>query len=421
VKKLYSVPGLDDEQFKNEFNNLTRVHHQNIVRLIAYCDEVRHVVFKENGEHILAKMVFKVLCFEYLPGGSLDNYLSEEQHGLDWRTRYKIIRGICEGLDYLHGGLQEPIFHMDLKPANILLGKDMVPKIADFGLARLFGGTHTYTTKNLIGTLNYMPPEYLQRRQISNKYDVFSLGIIIIVTMTGPMGFSKFAEMSSPQQFIELVHENWKQRIGATSKYAEQDCQQVKRCLEIALKCVEAEREKRPTIRDIVLELKATETNGTAASFWDKASVAKIGQWGGVGGTYFDIEIAPKRLESLTICSGEVIYSLEFSYSDHSGQQHTAGPWGGYGPNKGSNRHTINLSSSEYLLEVTGTIGPFDRAPAGVITSLTFTSNAGNSYGPFGQVRGTSFQVPVKRHGSIVAFFCTCRVVCGRIWHICES
>jgi len=64
----------------------------------------------------------------------------------------------------------------------------------------------------------------------------------------------------------------------------------------------------------------------------------------------------------------------------------------------------INLSSSEYLLEVTGTIGPFDRAPAGVITSLTFTSNAGNSYGPFGQVRGTSFQVPVKRHGSIVAF-----------------
>ena len=76
MKKLYSVPGLDDEQFKNEFNNLTRVHHQNIVRLIAYCDEVRHVVFKENGEHILAKMVFKVLCFEYLPGGSLDNYLS---------------------------------------------------------------------------------------------------------------------------------------------------------------------------------------------------------------------------------------------------------------------------------------------------------------------------------------------------------
>ncbi|OEL30474.1 Mannose/glucose-specific lectin [Dichanthelium oligosanthes] len=260
----------------------------------------------------------------------------------------------------------------------------MVPKIADFGLSRLFTGTHTQTTRVCIGTVNYMPPEYLAKRKISNKYDVFSLGIIIIEIMTGPMGFAKFAEESSAKQFVELVQENWKKRIGITSKYGEQDCQQVKRCLEIALSCVEADRNKRPTIRDIVLELKKTETNGTA-SFWDEARLAKIGQWGGVGGGYLDIEVAPQRLESLTIRSGEVIYSLEFSYSDHSGQQHTAGPWGGYGPNKGSYHHTIKLGPSEYLSEVSGTIGPFDRAPAGVITSLTFISNAGISHGPYGQ------------------------------------
>ncbi|CAL4979928.1 unnamed protein product [Urochloa decumbens] len=403
VKKLYNMPGFDDEQFKNEFNNLTRVHHQNIVRLIGYCDEVRHVIFKENGENLLAKMIYKVLCFEYMQGGSLEKFVAEEHRGLDWLTRYKIIKGICEGLDYLHGGLKEPIFHLDLKPANILLGKDMVPKIADFGLSRLFNGTQTHTTKVCIGTLNYMPPEYLQKRQISNKYDVFSLGVIIIEIMTGPMGFAKYAALSSPQQFVELVHNNWMERIGTTSKYAEQDCQQVKRCIEIALCCVEAERDKRPTIRHIIHELKKTETNGTASS-WDKATLAKIGQWGGVGGGPRDIEVAPQRLESLTIRSGEVIYSLEFSYSDHSGQQHTAGPWGGHGPNKGSYHRTIMLDPSEYLLEISGTTGPFDRAPAGVITSLSFVTSAG-SYGPFGQVRGTSFQVPVQSNGSIVGFF----------------
>lgn len=77
---------------------------------------------------------------------------ADESGGLDWRTRYKIIRGICEGLTYLHG-LEEPIFHLDLKPGNILLDKNMMPKIADFGLSRLFGETQTHITRTVKGTM----------------------------------------------------------------------------------------------------------------------------------------------------------------------------------------------------------------------------------------------------------------------------
>ena len=67
-------------------------------------------------------------------------------HG--WATTYKIIRGTCEGLHYLHKGRGEGayIYHLDLKPANIVLDKDMTPKIADFGLSRLFGESKTYET-----------------------------------------------------------------------------------------------------------------------------------------------------------------------------------------------------------------------------------------------------------------------------------
>jgi len=129
-----------------------RLQHQNIIRLVGYCYEIAHKVMEYNGQYVYAGAEERALCFEYLQGGSLDKHLSDESSGLGWHTRYKIIKGICEGLHYLHNGSKDPIYHLDLKPANILLDKDMVPKIGDFGLSRLFDSTLTCTTKEIIGT-----------------------------------------------------------------------------------------------------------------------------------------------------------------------------------------------------------------------------------------------------------------------------
>lgn len=88
------------------------------------------------------------------PGNILFVYPTDESCGLDWHTRYKIIKGICEGLNYIHNGSKDNhIYHLDLKPANILLDEHMIPKIADFGLSKLFGTTQTHITKNFAGTL----------------------------------------------------------------------------------------------------------------------------------------------------------------------------------------------------------------------------------------------------------------------------
>jgi interleukin-1 receptor-associated kinase 1/coatomer subunit beta' len=78
---------------------------------------------------------------------------TDEFHGLDWKTRYKIIKGACEGLKYLHEGFQKPIYHLDLKPDNILLDENMTPKLADFGLSRLLGEDQTRFTYSPAGTM----------------------------------------------------------------------------------------------------------------------------------------------------------------------------------------------------------------------------------------------------------------------------
>jgi serine/threonine protein kinase len=78
--------------------------------------------------------------------------IADESCGIDWPTCYKIIRGTSEGLNHLHSAPENPIFHLDLKPANILLDKSMVPKIADLGLSRVFASSKTHKTEILNGT-----------------------------------------------------------------------------------------------------------------------------------------------------------------------------------------------------------------------------------------------------------------------------
>ncbi|KAF6992256.1 hypothetical protein CFC21_009268 [Triticum aestivum] len=252
LKKLHYMPGLDDKQFMNEFNNLMRAQHPNIIRLVGYCYGLGHERFKYNGEYIFARVQERILCFEYLQGGSLDKHISDESCGLDWNTRFKIIKGISKGINYLHNGCKDSIYHLDLKPENILLDENLVPKIGDFGLSRLFQTEKTHITTKFMGTMGYMPPEFIDRHAITPKFDVFSFGVIIIRIVAGFEGYSKCEDMS-PHEFLEHVHGNWRKRMQETM--SSHISEQVITCIEIAFRCVEFDPEKRPTIADIVNEV----------------------------------------------------------------------------------------------------------------------------------------------------------------------
>ncbi|XP_051198533.1 cysteine-rich receptor-like protein kinase 6 [Lolium perenne] len=260
VKKLSENSPLPRERaFTNEVTNIMAVKHKNVVRLVGYCHEGLKKVVQNNGRYIVADIVESLLCYEYLPRGNLQSNLFEIRTKMNWDTRFNIIKGICEGIHFIHS---ISVVHMDLKPQNILLDDNLEPKIADFGLSRFFGQEKTrMNTQTVVGSYGYMAPEYIYRGEISTKSDIYSLGILIIETTTGEKNFC--GNEPSAKRFVENVRTNWRgQRMLSEYPSLEADgLQQVTLCIEIGLQCVDIDRQKRPSIETILDKLNGRHPN----------------------------------------------------------------------------------------------------------------------------------------------------------------
>uniref|UniRef100_A0A453TDP1 Protein kinase domain-containing protein n=1 Tax=Aegilops tauschii subsp. strangulata TaxID=200361 RepID=A0A453TDP1_AEGTS len=217
-------------------------------------------MFMDVLREYLAENTESLLCLEFLPNGCLDKYISDEFSKHDWRTRWNIIEGVCFGLRYLHEQSNGPIVHLDIKPANILLDENMLPKIADFGQSRLFDKKQTISTKHTIGTLGYILPEYF-RGIITPKSDIFSLGVVILEVITGHRNYPYDIRRSS-EDFIKSELQKWRTALQEepTMKSVDKDCKQIKRCIQIGLICVNLDRTKRPTMKEIINMLQGVES-----------------------------------------------------------------------------------------------------------------------------------------------------------------
>ncbi|KAM0909191.1 hypothetical protein ACQ4PT_014962 [Festuca glaucescens] len=268
VKKLLERL-LKHEAFQTEISFLMGIKHHNVVQFVGYCAESRWEAIEQpsgSGRHILAETQERLLCFEYVCNKSLDKHIADRSLDLEWNIRYKIIIGICNGLHFLHEKCC--IIHLDLKPENILMDSNMKPKIADFGLSRLFGEQESKVfTDNRVGTRGYMAPEYINQGLITKKADIFSLGVIIIEIVTGRRDYPYF-QLDSPestatscQHFTDEVLGNWRYKFESSVKsiLMEKYSHQVKECITIALKCVDPVMEKRPTLKNVIQVLNAVD------------------------------------------------------------------------------------------------------------------------------------------------------------------
>ena len=130
------------KSFETECDVLCKIRHRNLVKIISSCSSID----------------FKALVLEYMPKGSLKRWLYSHNNLLDMLQRLNIMIDVASSLEYLHHGCSLPVVHCDLKPSNILLNKDMVAHVSDFGISKFLSDEDSMTQTMTLATIGYMAP-----------------------------------------------------------------------------------------------------------------------------------------------------------------------------------------------------------------------------------------------------------------------
>ncbi|PNY11696.1 LRR receptor-like kinase resistance protein, partial [Trifolium pratense] len=241
VKQLSIGSHQGKSQFVAEIATISAVQHRNLVKLYGCCIE---------GSK-------RLLVYEYLENKSLDQALFGNGLLLNWSTRYDVCMGVARGLTYLHEESRLRIVHRDVKASNILLDSKLVPKISDFGLAKLYDDKKTHISTRVAGTIGYLAPEYAMRGHLTEKADVFSFGVVALELVSGRPNSDPSLEGEKMYllEWAWQLHEKNCINDLIDARLSEFNTEEVQRVVKIGLLCTQTSPNLRPSMSRVVAML----------------------------------------------------------------------------------------------------------------------------------------------------------------------
>lgn len=238
-----------------EVNFLGDLIHPNLVKLIGYCIEDDQ----------------RLLVYEFMPRGSLENHLFRRSLPLPWSIRMKIALGAAKGLAFLHEEAERPVIYRDFKTSNILLDAEYNAKLSDFGLAKDGPeGDKTHVSTRVMGTYGYAAPEYVMTGHLTSKSDVYSFGVVLLEMLTGrrsmdknrPNGEHNLVEWARPhlgerRRFYRLIDPRLEGHFSIKG---------AQKATQLAAHCLSRDPKVRPLMSEVVEALKPLPTLKDMAS-----------------------------------------------------------------------------------------------------------------------------------------------------------
>ncbi|KAK4367790.1 hypothetical protein RND71_011582 [Anisodus tanguticus] len=276
------------KDFENQVKVIAKLVHPNLVKIRG---------FYWGAEE-------KLVIYDFVPNGSLANARYRKAGSspchVPWEIRLKIAKGVARGLTYIH---EKKHVHGNLKPSNILLGADMEPKIGDFGIERLVTGDSSHKTygsarnfgskrstasrdsfqdfasgptpspsPSALGISPYHAPESLRSLKPNPKWDVFSIGVVLLELLTGKVIVSDEMGPAATIGAATSAGEEKSKVLRLADVAIRPDVEGKEDALlalmKVGYSCISPTPQKRPGMREVVQALEKFPTNSTNSSYY---------------------------------------------------------------------------------------------------------------------------------------------------------
>ncbi|XP_057786400.1 receptor like protein kinase S.2-like [Salvia miltiorrhiza] len=237
-------------RFANEFKNMGRLRHRNLIQLRGWCTEQGEmlVVYDYSASRLLSHVLFHH-----------DDH-KNWQSKLPWRQRYNVIKSLASAVCYLHEEWDEQVIHRNITSSAIILDQDMNPRLGSFALAEFLTrneqGHHVVIDKkkSVRGIFGYLSPEYVDSGEATTMADVYSFGVVLLEVVTGHMAVD-FRQRDV--LLVKRVHEFEAQKRPYKDLVdwrldGEYDDKELMRLVKLGLACTRSDPDRRPSMRQIV-------------------------------------------------------------------------------------------------------------------------------------------------------------------------